>query len=160
MIPAAGAPLALPVVAQTAGVTVEQSYIKLDAGEGMAAASLADLPRNVRIGVTGKPSPHTPHFGLRVRERTPFMDGVSLELLAAAQRVELHDAAIGPVSGLDAPFTLEIILKDDLIDICLNERTCLINRCPEQQGTGLTFFCHTGSILFENLTICSLLDTC
>jgi hypothetical protein len=93
-----------------------------------------------------------------VRERAPFVDGVALELLGAAQRVELHDAAIGPVTGLDAPFTLEIILKDDLIDVCLNERYCLINRCPEQWGDGLTFFCHTGSISFEKLTICQLVD--
>ncbi len=72
-----------------------------------------------------------PHVGVRLCERTPFVDGVTLELLAAAQCVELHDAAIDPVAGLDAEFTLEIILKDDLIDMCVNGRTCLINRCSE-----------------------------
>jgi hypothetical protein len=51
------------------------------------------------------------------------------------------------------PFTLDIILKDDLIDVCLNDRHCLINRCPEQHGDRLTFFCHTGSISFEHLTV-------
>jgi hypothetical protein len=65
----------------------------------------------------------------------------------------LFDAAIAPVTGLDAPFTLEIILKEDLIDLCLNERYCLINRCPETNGELLTFFCHAGSLLLEEITV-------
>jgi hypothetical protein len=156
MMPATGAPLTQPVAAQSAGVTLQESIIRLDAREGMAAVTFAGLPRNMRISMTGQPD--SPRFGIRLRARAPFVDGVTLEAIAAAQRVELHDAAIDPVTGLDAPFTLEIILKDDLIDLCLNNRHCLINRLPEQQGDHLTLFCHTGSIIFENLTVCPLMD--
>jgi hypothetical protein len=95
---------------------------------------------------------------VRLRESAPFVDGVAVELLAAARRMELFDATIAPVVGLDAPFTLEIILKGDLIDLCLNDRYCLINRCPGSNGELLTFFCHTGSILFEQVTVCPLVD--
>jgi hypothetical protein len=157
MIPAAGAPISLPMTAQTAGATVRPGTIQLQAGEGMAAVGLARLPRNARITLIGKPGPETPRFGLRLRENTHFVDGVMLDLLAAAQRVELHDAALDPVTGLDAPFTLDIILKDELIDVCVNDRHCLINRCPEQRGDRLTLFCHTGSIAFEDFTIRPLL---
>jgi beta-fructofuranosidase len=158
MMPARGAPWAWQVTAQTAGVSVRQDCIALEAGAGMAAVSLAGLPQNVHIRVRGVPGAGAPRFGLRLRETTPFVDGVTLDLLATAQRVELHDAALGPVEGLDAPFVLEVILKDGLIDVCLNDQHCLINRCPEQRGGGLTFFCHTGSITFEHLTIRPLIS--
>src|SRR5690606_37460954 len=115
--------------------------------------SLGGLPQNVHIRVWGVPGADAPRFGLRLRETAPFVEGVTLDLLAAAQRVELHDAALAPVTGLDAPFTLEIILQDELIDVCLNDQHCLLNSCPEQRGGGLTLFCHTGSITFEHLTV-------
>jgi hypothetical protein len=157
MIPAAGTPLSLVAAMQTSGVTVGGGVIRLEAGESMAAVTFANLPRNVRIRARCLPGTNAPRFGLRVRESTPFVDGVALELLAGAQRVELHDAAIEPLTGLDAPFTLDIVVKDDLIDVCVDERICLINRCPEQQGQWLTFFCHTGSVSFDAVTVQPLL---
>lgn len=153
MVPSSGAASALPLTALTSGATVTADRIRLEAGSGMAAVRLQGLPQNAHISLICLPGPQAVRYGLRLRETAPFEDGVSLELLAAARRVELHDAALGPVSGLDAPFTLEIVLKDDLIDVCVDDRVCLINRCPQQRGDGLTLFCHTGSITFENLTI-------
>lgn len=153
MVPASGAALPLPAAALTPGTTIDGSRVHLEAGEGMAAAGVEGLPRNARITLRGVPGRSAPRFGLRLRETAPFAGGVTLDLLAAAQRVEVHDAALDPVDGLDAPFTLEIILKGDLIDVCLNDRRCLINRCPQQRGDRLTLFCHTGSVTFEDLTI-------
>jgi hypothetical protein len=144
-------------VAQTAGVTVREEEIQLDGGEEMAAVSFGEVPRNAHIRLQGKAAP-TPRFGVRVRERAPFVDGVTLDVLVAAQRIELHDAAINAVPGLYAPFKLEIIVKDDLVDVCVNEHYCLINRCPEQDGTTLTLFCHTGSVVFNELMIRPLMD--
>lgn len=158
MIPATGAPVDLSIAVQTQGATGTPGHIRLEDGAGMAAVSFAGVPRNVRITLMGKPVGSAPRFGVRVRESVPFADGVSLELLAAAQRIELHDAAVGPVEGLDAPFTLEIVLKDELIDVCVNNRYCIINRCPQQQGDHLTLFCHQGAIEFEGLTVQPLVE--
>lgn len=158
MLPARGTPLALPQPAQGIGATVANGAIHLESGDGMAAVSFATLPRNVYLRVSGRPATDASRFGLRLREDTPFVDGVAVELLPTAQRIELHDAALDPVAGLDALFTLEIVLKDDLIDVSINGRYSLINRCPAQQGTGLTFFCHTGSITFDQVIIAPLLE--
>lgn len=158
MIPATGDPVTPLVTVQTAGATMTAGRVTLTSDDSMAALGLARLPRNARITLAGRPGPGTPRFGIRVRETMHFVDGVALELLPVAQRVELHDAVLDPVVGLDAPFTLDIILKEDLIDVCLNDRHCLINRCPQQHGDRLTFFCHTGSIEFTEVTIRSLAD--
>jgi beta-fructofuranosidase len=157
MIPPTSSPVTPQVTFCTAGSTVSANCIHLEAADGMAAVGLARLPRNARITLRGTPGAGTPRFGVRVRESAHFVNGVMLDMQAVSQRVELHDAFLDPVTGLDAPFTLDIILKEDLIDVCLNDCHCLINRCPEQHGDRLTLFCHTGSIDFENLTICPLI---
>ena len=158
MNPASHAPVSIPITAQTGEVTTTADGIDLTAGSGMAAVGFAGVPRNVQITMTLRPHADAPRFGVRLRESAHFVDGVTLDILAAAQRVELYDAPLDPVIGLDAPITLEIILKDDLIDVCLNGRYCLINRCPEQRGELLTLFCHTGSVRVEDLTIRPLVE--
>ena len=157
MLPARGAPIALPQATHSVGATVENGVIHLESSNGMAAVSFSNLPRNIYMRISGRPAPHTPRFGLRLRESAPFVDGIAVELLPTAQRIEMHDTALDPVAWLDSPFTLEIILKDDLIDLSVNGCYSLINRCPEQQGTGITFFCHTGSITFDEIIITPLL---
>src|SRR5262249_31476515 len=149
-------PTALPVVGQTEGVTLEVGRIHLQGGEGTAALAFADLPQNARIRMNVLPVEKAACVGVRLRESAPFGGGVTLQLLGEQGRVELHDAALDPVVGLDGPCTLEIVLKDELIDVCLNERYCLINRCPEQQGRGLTLFCQAGTVIFEGVTVWAL----
>jgi hypothetical protein len=159
LMPAAATPLllptALPIAAQTEGVTLEVGRIHLHAGEGTAALAFADLPQNARIRLIGRVvgEASAARIGIRLREAAPFVDGVTLRLLPDQARVELHDAALDPVVGLDGPFTLDILLKGDLIDVSLNERYCLINCCPQQQGRGMTLFCQAGSVLFEEPTV-------
>lgn len=149
-------PTALPVVGQTEGVTLEVGRIHLQAGEGTAALAFADLPLNARIRLMVLPVESPACIGVRLRESAPFEGGVVLQLLGERQRVELYDAALDPVIGLDGPCMLDIVLKDELIDVCVNERYCLINRCPEQKGRGLTLFCQAGTVVFEGVTVWGL----
>lgn len=159
MLPAVGSPLSLEVTAQTSSVSVGPAEIQLSGGEGMAALSFSGLPQDLLIRVRGRSvEGGTPHFGVRVRESAPFVDGVSLDVFVDAGRIELHDAAIDPVLGLDGPFTLEIVLKGDLIDTCVNGRNCLINRCPEQRGGGMTLYCHTGALVIEEVVVSPLVE--
>ena len=60
---------------------------------------------------------------------------------------------ITAVEGLDRPFTLEIVLYADLIDVCVDGERCIVNRCPEHQGDRLFFFAHASSITITDLKI-------
>ncbi|HXF63772.1 MAG TPA: hypothetical protein VNK95_19260, partial [Caldilineaceae bacterium] len=152
----AGAPLSLPIQAMTPGATVEPGRIALDAPEGLAAAAISGVPHNAHIRLTVAPAPQARRFGLRLRAANGLTGGYPLEIEPDARRVALYDAILCPLPALDAPATLEIVLYDDIIDLCLNERHCLINRCPGQHGDQLTFFCHNGAAVFSDIIITSL----
>ena len=65
----------------------------------------------------------------------------------------LFDQAITVVDGLDKPFRLDILIKDDIIDVCIDQRRCLINRCPELHGAHLFFFAQHAQITFDNIVV-------
>ena len=67
--------------------------------------------------------------------------------------VKLHEEAIYAVEGLDRPFSLEIVLYEDLIDVCVDGRRCIVNRCPDRQGDRLFLFAHAGSVTVTDLKI-------
>ena len=67
--------------------------------------------------------------------------------------VKLHGETIYAVDGLDRPFLLEIILKDDIIDVCIDNRRCIVNRCPELRGDRLFFFAHNSEVAFSAIEI-------
>ena len=73
------------------------------------------------------------------------------------QRVELFDASLVRVEGLDRSFDLDIILTGDIIDVCIAGQRTVVNRCPELKGDRLFFFAHNGDVTFENIQIRPLL---
>src|SRR5690606_36839488 len=105
------------------------------------------------IRLTIAPAPEARRFGLRLRAANGLTGGYELELQPDARSMALHDARLCPLPALVAPSTLEIVLYDDIIDLCLNDRHCLINRCPEQHGDQLSFFCHNGAVVFDIVRI-------
>lgn len=70
--------------------------------------------------------------------------------------VKLHEEAIYAVDGLDQPFTLEIILHDDILDLCIEQRRCLVNRCPERRRERLFFFAQDSGVMFAEIRLYGL----
>ena len=77
-------------------------------------------------------------YGLRLRGAGAFESGYDLCFRPYERRVELFDASLVTVDGLDRPLDLEIILAGDIIDVCIDGKATLVNRCPEQQATGFS----------------------
>ena len=63
--------------------------------------------------------------------------------------VRLHDQCLFGVDGLDREFTLEIVLKGDIIDVCIAGGRTLVSRCPEQNGSGMFFWAQDSNVAFE-----------
>lgn len=157
MIPAADHALQLPFEALTAGVTGNSTSVRIQAEEGFGAAMFTGVPADARITTHVRPQSPAAVFGLLLRGSGVYEKGYELWLLPDAQRVELHDQFISCVEGLTQPFSVDIIMKDDIIDVCIDQRRCLINRCPEQRGDRLVFFCHNGDVVFDAIEMRSLL---
>ncbi|MFH0797481.1 MAG: hypothetical protein V2A65_10610 [Candidatus Omnitrophota bacterium] len=147
--------------ALTTGTQCKPGNVRLDAPHGMEAALLKGVPRNFRItaeisGVSG-----TGVFGLRLRRsgnRTDYAidRGYDVCLDPTSKTVQLHAQVITRVEGLQHPFRLDLIAVESLIDLCLDNRRCLIDRCPEQQGDSLLFYAWDAAATFNNIRITAL----
>jgi hypothetical protein len=127
--------------------------LRLEAREGLAVAALDAVPRNVSIRLTCEPAAESAEFGLRLRASEDFAAGYELCLRPYEQRVTLNDQVIYSVDHLDRRFDLEVVLADEIIDVCIDNRRCIVDRCPEQTGDHLFFFCHNGDIAFRDIQI-------
>ena len=156
MTPAGDDPLALNLTPLTSGVTGDACRIHLAADEGLAVAALAPVPHNARVVVRVDPGAHAGTFGLRLRGTERFEGGYDLRFSPHERKVDLFDTSILAIDGMNRPFDLQVVLKDDIIDVCIDQRRCILNRCPEQQGDQLFVFCHNGSVTFEGIVVQAL----
>jgi hypothetical protein len=93
-----------------------------------------------------------------LRGQGAFAEKYDLTFDIPLRTVTLAQERIEGVTGLDGPFRLEVILKDDLIDVCIGEQRCIINRLPELQGDRLFFFCENGAVQFTEIEVNLLLS--
>jgi hypothetical protein len=163
MIPAAGDPLELAIEPLTDGVSVEGNTVRIRAGEGFRAAALSGAPQNMRISLRVRPEPAASHFGLCVKGVGRYEQGCELRFEPARQRVQFGAAkaggmgddsprAIRHVAGLDRPFTVDIIVKDDIIDACLDHRRTIIHR-HQGDGDRIFLFGQDAEVVFESVEV-------
>lgn len=131
--------------------------IRLEAPGAIGAAYLKDLPVDCRITLTMEPNGNNDEYGLFLRAGEQANDGYKLCLNPDKRTVRLgEDAFIEAVSGLNGPVDLDIVMKDDLIDVCIDHRRCLINRLPEKKGDFLWLYAKQGTVTFKNIRVCPL----
>lgn len=151
MTPGQGEALTLSFSALTPDCTGDSRQIGFDTPETMAVAALDGLPRNCRIACRVEPGAACIRFGLGLRGQGMFVEKYDLTFDVPLHTVTLAQERIEGVASLDRPFTLEIILQDDIIDVCIGEQRCIINRLPELQGSRLFFFCENGAVRFAEI---------
>ncbi len=153
MVPDEGAPVdfsAAPVIGE---VQSNQTEVQLKSEEGLAVARLADIPSDFYIRLRVDAQTTSGEFGLFLGATEDYTTGYELCFHPREQRVRLHDAAIYGVTGLDGIFDVEIVVKDGMIDLCIDNRRCLINRCPEQHGGHLFLYGRNGSVKWSEIQV-------
>lgn len=154
--PPVGEPLPLALQPLTEGASCAGRTIRLQAGEGMECVVLRNVPQNVRISVDVQVAPGAAAFGLRLRG-DDFAHGYELACMLPERMVRLHDEVIYAVEGLEHSISLEIVAYEDILDVCIDRRRCIVNRCPEQHGGQLFFYAHNAHVIFDNLQVEPLL---
>ncbi len=152
MTPGGGEPLPWSLAA-VGGETARQgdNVIVQTAGSGECRGVLGAMPTNFRLQMTIAPTEEAQHFGLRIGARSDGTGGVDLPFVPAAQK-----AAFGMehVTGLDRPFTLEVLVHNRLLDLCIdNRRTGVILLDGQQHGNTLTLYTLSGAVEFQNIVI-------
>ena len=85
-----------------------------------------------------------------------FDSGYDLRFSPHDRVASLNEQWIYGVDGLDRPFSLEIVLRDDIIDVCIDGHRTLIDRCPEQRGGRMLLYAQDSEVAFEVAEIAAL----
>ncbi len=126
--------------------------IHLPCREGIAIAEWSNFPLNARIKLRVHPQSEATGFGLRLRA-DEFDSGYDLHVAPYEKIVRLNDQWIYGVEKLSTSFVLEIVLYNDIIDVCIDNRRTLIDRCIEHKGTYVYFYGQDSSVKFEVLEV-------
>ena len=93
-------------------------------------------------------------YGLFIRANDKANDGYKLSFSPHTQIVRLgEDAWIEAVQGLEKTIKLDIVMKGDIIDVCIDNKRCIVNRLPEKKGEHLWFFARNGSVKISNIKL-------
>ena len=134
-------------------VAVQSRAVRLGPGAGLALARFAEVPRNLRLSMRVVPRPGAASFGLRLCAGPSFESGYPLEFRPHENCVRLGGQTLTDVSGLDGAFGLEVILKEDIADVCIDRRRTLVDRWPERRGGAIWFYALDAGVGFADMRI-------
>ncbi len=132
-----------------------QLTLKQEALQAEEVASIPNLPLNYRLRCKAVVKTPSYCFGLGLRGAGKYESMYKLGFQTRTRQVSLEQETVELPEDTDT-FELDVIVKDSIIDICINNHTCIINRLYELQGTQLFFFCEGGAVDFKNIEISPL----
>jgi beta-fructofuranosidase len=125
----------------------------LTSSNGVAASHIENIPMRCRITLEITPTGPNEEYGLILRSDASAANGYRLNFSAANKIVSLGNTNIKGVDGLNKAIKIDIILKDDIIDVCIDKRRCIVNRTPEQKGSFAWFYAKHGNVTFKSIKI-------
>ena len=127
--------------------------IYLEALNGQAVAAFDGVPHDFHLRCRIYPRGDNARFGLGLRGSGDYESFYALAFEPGIEIVSLADQSIVGVREIAEPFDLIVICHKDIIDVCIADCRCLINRLPEQTGSRLFWFCEGGEINFEAISL-------
>lgn len=122
---------------------------------GMHSAFIESVPANCVVTFDAEPQTALEDYGIYLRASSNN-EGYRLELNPQDKTVSLAGSIIRAVSGLDKKVNIRIVMKDDIIDVCIGGKRCIVNRLYERKGNTLAFFVKHGKAAFNNVIITPL----
>jgi hypothetical protein len=131
------------------GARARGHRFQITASQGLGVAACSGLPHNARLRMRVLPQPTCSEYGFRLRADETLDSGYDLRLCPHERVVRLNEQRLFGVAGLNQPLTLDIILSNDIIDVCINGRRTLIDRCPERRGPQLYIYGQDSEVSIE-----------
>lgn len=136
-----------------AAVSASDDVLYFNATNGTGIAAASGLPTDYRITFEFEPDGNYDEAGLFVRGDDKDHRGYKVELNSNKQSVFIYNTGINTVKDLDKTVKVDLILKDEFIDMNVNGKRSIINRLPEKKGDKLFFFLKNGKARFKNISI-------
>jgi len=157
MIPVTGQPLQLKPFYDSLTTNDANSYL-ISSPNGVGAAYFETIPLNSRITLEIEPLGDNEEYGLYLRSNNNASGGYKLAFSANNQTVSLANTAINGVDGLNNNIKVDIIMKNDIIDVCIDNRRCIVNRLPEQKGDFLWLYAKHGYVKFKSIIVSPIIE--
>lgn len=158
MIPATGAAIPIKINVKKDASLSGASTLVIKASDGVGAASLENIPARCRITMEIEPVNRNEEYGFYLRSDSKADKGYKVVFSAEHKTVALGNTMIKAVDGLDKTIRIDMILKDDIIDIEIDKRRCIVNRTVEQKGDMMWFYAKHGQVKFKSITVQPLKD--
>lgn len=123
---------------------------------GSISANFDSIPYNCRITLEIEPLGNNEEFGFCLRSDEKAAGGYRLVFSPNRSTVQLGNVSIDAVGGLRNKIHVEIIMKGDIIDVCVDGRRCIVNRCPEQKGKKLWLYVKQEIVDFKGIKVFEL----
>ena len=125
--------------------------ISLVSDGGFSAIRLGDLPQNAYVSFDVIPDGYYTEAGVLLRDEAEKRNYYEVGFIPKSNRVTLGNTFISDCTGLDKPFKVEIVMKESVIEVCINGKRCIVNRVFDYKGKYLSFYIRDGKMRIENL---------
>jgi hypothetical protein len=136
---------------------IDKNEFTIRALGSLGLAHIEKIPVNCRITFEIDPLDNNEEVGLYLRSTAVASEGYKLSIKAAFNKIILSNTNLNGVDGLDKPCQIDIIMKENFIDVCVNNRWTIVNRLIEKKGDFIWFFAKHGQVKFKNLKIYPIL---
>lgn len=148
----------------TKGTYIHKGTLIIDSLEGFNAVEIKGVPKNVIIAMVITPGNNASSFGLCLRAEENYKDGLELRFEPGRQKAgfrnsncntidENERSCIYNIENLNQPFTIEVILYNDIVDVCIDNRRTLTSTELQNAGDRIFLFSHNSSVKFEDIKI-------
>lgn len=157
LLPATGKALQLTPHAD-ASATINGNNFSINAPNGKGAVYLDNIPQNSMITLEIEPQTSNEEYGFYLKANDNASTGYKLAFSANKKMVSLHNTSIYAVEGLDKNIKVTIIMKDDIIDVSVDNKRCIVNRLTEQKGNYLWLYAKHGKVQFKSVVVSPLAE--
>ncbi|WP_153801053.1 family 43 glycosylhydrolase [Foetidibacter luteolus] len=123
---------------------------------GLDAVFFENIPTDCYISFEMETSGLVEDWGLYLRSNATGGEGYKLSFSAINREVRLANSSIKAVDGLDKKTKVQVVMKGDIIDVCIGGKRCIVNRLYERKGAALGLFAKHGKVTFSAFKIAPL----
>ncbi|MES1215703.1 MAG: hypothetical protein ABUT20_09305 [Bacteroidota bacterium] len=158
VFPANSRETSLVVVSDKLTTRPGNASYNINSPNGTGAAFFENIPLNCRVTLDIEPSGNVEEYGLALRAEKGDHSGYKLRFLPDSREVYLHNSGIHAVAELNKKIKVEVIMKGDIIDVCVDNKRCIVNRLIERKGSRLWIYAKHGNVKFSSIHVTPLDD--
>lgn len=152
----AGTPIQLTAISDSLTTKQSADAYTISSEGGLGAFFFKDVPLDATLSFDVETKGAVEEFGCFLRSDDKGRDAYRLVFTPEDEDVALAESHIKAVEGLNKKMHIQVVIKGDIIDVCIAGKRTIVNRLYEKKGTVLVFFAKHGKVAFSNIKLSNL----